>query len=212
MLKKHFKNVALLALIGGLFAVFQPQIKAEHLPKYPINNNVQFDLTYNDLVQKQPKIAAVEGNPALEPNPTSKPIKMASATEYIKSAPTSTPTSTPTTTPEPKVLPEVSNAPHSVIDHIVTYSEAYGVTTDIMIEIARCESGFRENAVNGPYAGIFQFTSSTWQSNRRAMGEDPNPDLRFNAEEAAKTAAFKMNRDGYGAWPACSRKALSLLN
>jgi hypothetical protein len=78
-----------------------------------------------------------------------------------------------------------------------------------MKKIAQCESGMRPEATNGPYGGMFQFVSSTWISNRKAMGKDPNPALRYNAAEAIETAAFKMGRDGYGAWPACSRKALA---
>lgn len=91
------------------------------------------------------------------------------------------------------------------------YAAEYNLDKNIMKHIAKCESGFRPEAVNGPYGGMFQFISSTWVSNRRAMGADQNPDLRFNAEEAIKTAAFKMSRDGFGAWPACSRKALAAL-
>lgn len=89
------------------------------------------------------------------------------------------------------------------------YGQQYGVDPIILEKIASCESGERAQAVNGPYGGIFQFVTSTWISNRKAMGEDPNPALRFNAEESIKTAAFKMGRDGYGAWPACSRKVLA---
>ncbi len=88
------------------------------------------------------------------------------------------------------------------------YGALYGVSPLMLQRIASCESGERANAVNGPYAGMFQFVAATWSSNRRAMGEDPNPALRYVAEEAVKTAAFKMSRDGYGAWPACSRKAM----
>lgn len=89
------------------------------------------------------------------------------------------------------------------------YGAEYGVDPVIMQKIASCESGERADATNGPYGGMFQFVASTWSSNRKAMGEDPNPDLRFDAEEAVKTAAFKMSRDGFGAWPACSRKVLA---
>lgn len=92
------------------------------------------------------------------------------------------------------------------------YGAVYGVDPVIMQKIASCESGERAEANNGPYGGMFQFATATWVSNRKAMGEDPNPVLRFNAEEAVKTAAFKMSRDGYGAWPACSRKVLASNN
>ena len=106
---------------------------------------------------------------------------------------------------------QIQNAPIDVVRLIEKYATEYGVDKNMMIGIAKCESGFRENAVNGPYAGIYQFVSGTWISNRRAMGLDENLSLRFNAEEATKTAAFKMSRDGFGAWPACQRKTKSLL-
>lgn len=141
--------------------------------------------------------------------------------EY-SSLPTATPI--PTSTPKPSPVPtkppvkmtaslEIHRigSPAEIQALIDRYSAQYGVSREIMTIIAKCESGFRANAVSGPYAGIYQFIASTWSSNRRAMGMDPNPDLRFNAEEAVRTAAFKMSRDGYGAWPACSRKAYSQL-
>lgn len=104
-----------------------------------------------------------------------------------------------------KTYPAVSH--EELINMIDKYATIYGAKKELMIPIMRCESGFNTNAINGPFAGLFQFISSTWISNRKAMGLDPNPSLRFNAEEAIKTAAFKMGRDGYGAWPACSEKA-----
>ncbi len=86
------------------------------------------------------------------------------------------------------------------------YSQEYGVSKDLLVKIAACESGFNPGAQNGPYGGMFQFLASTWVSNRKAMGLDPNPNLRYNSEEAIRTAAFKISRDGAGAWPVCSRK------
>lgn len=101
--------------------------------------------------------------------------------------------------------------PSDITRLIEKYAGEYGVNKDMMIHIAKCESGFRSNAVNGPYAGIYQFVATTWISNRRAMGLDENPQLRFNAEESVRTAAFKMSRDGFGAWPVCHAKARKLL-
>jgi len=102
-------------------------------------------------------------------------------------------------------------APQDVSQLIERYASEYGVNKEMMIHIAKCESGFRNTAVNGPYAGIYQFVASTWASNRRAMGLDTNPNLRYNTEEAIRTAAFKMARDGFGAWPVCQNKARKLL-
>jgi len=157
------------------------------------------------------------------------------ALELIEKSLNSTPTPIPTPTPADKALPTIKptviekkaitpvtqtaalvvhspKAPEVILSVIKKYSGEYNVSREMMIAIAHCESGFRENAVNGPYAGIYQFIASTWASNRRAMGLDPNPDLRFNAEEATRTAAFKMSRDGFGAWPVCQNKAKKLLS
>lgn len=108
----------------------------------------------------------------------------------------------PTLTLQPK-------ADTQVINSINKYASEYNVDSNIMIKIAECESSLNSEATNGQYAGIFQFHPNTWESNRRAMGEDANISLRFSAEESAKTAAFKMSRDGFGAWPECGSKAIA---
>lgn len=112
------------------------------------------------------------------------------------------------------VKPSTVPAPAELETLVERYAAQYGARKDIMLFIMKCESGYNPSAVSpsGSFAGLFQFMSSTWSSNRNAMGLDPNPALRTNAEEAIKTAAFKMGRDGYGAWPACSKKAFTSLN
>ena len=140
-------------------------------------------------------VAAV-ASPKTTPKPTSKP------------KPTVTPGISPDTKPTTKPAPVVS-APADLEALFAQHAATHGVDPMIMKKIAQCESGMRPEATNGPYGGMFQFVSSTWSANRKAMGKDPNPALRYNAAEAIETAAFKMGRDGYGAWPACSRKALA---
>lgn len=107
---------------------------------------------------------------------------------------------------------KIQIASSDIFQLIHKYALEFGGRADIMITIANCESGMKPEALSasGTYAGLYQFNSSTWASNRKALGLDPNPDLRFQAEEAIKTAAFKMGRDGYGAWPACSEKAFAI--
>lgn len=85
------------------------------------------------------------------------------------------------------------------------YSHEYAVDKQILERVAWCESSFNPEAVNGPYGGLYQFITSTWISSRQAMGLDINPALRFNPEEAIRTASYKISRDGLGAWPVCSR-------
>lgn len=86
------------------------------------------------------------------------------------------------------------------------YGKEYGVNKQVLSKIAYCESTFNPNAVNGPYAGMFQFVTSTWVADRKSMGLDPDPNLRFNAEEAVKTTAYKISRGGIGAWPVCGKR------
>lgn len=121
------------------------------------------------------------------------------------------------TTTLPKTTPVVITvaAPNpSHLDSLYTqYAQQYGVPLSTLQIIANCESRHNATALskNGLYGGLFQFSASTWRSNRTAMGLDTNPELRFNAEEAIKTAAFKISRDGVGAWPTCGKKAVAFI-
>ena len=74
---------------------------------------------------------------------------------------------------------------------------------NVMRHLAICESGFRADAVNGPYVGLFQFGPTTWQNIRAEIGENPDPDLRADAEEAIQTAAYALARGKLGIWPNC---------
>lgn len=85
------------------------------------------------------------------------------------------------------------------------YARNLGVESNLLKKIAKCESGFNASSNGGVYGGMFQFSAGTWRSTRSEMGLDPNPDLRFDAEESIKTSAFKISRGGIGAWPVCSR-------
>ncbi len=86
---------------------------------------------------------------------------------------------------------------------IERFGSQYGVDPNVLRYIAICESNFNPLAINGPYAGLYQFGPITWQNNRQLMNEDINPDLRFNAEEAIQTAAFVLSIGRGGVWPNC---------
>lgn len=114
-----------------------------------------------------------------------------------------TPTKTQATPlPQNKAFPA---NPQELEEWFDQYSALYGVSKETLKSISRCESNFNPAARNGNYVGLFQFASSTWVANRKAMGLDTNPDLRLNGEESIKTAAFKIARDGTSAWKACVR-------
>ena len=178
-------------------ASFEVKIQPQDIQK--VQSYAQNLANSNYFVEEAEHIEPVEV--AIEPNEeqiVSKQPQIATST-YVMPKPTPTNTSKPVVGPvELEILVDM-------------YAGTYGVRKDIMMIIMKCESGFNPSATNGSFGGLFQFMSSTWISNRKAMGLDPNPQLRFNAEEAIRTAAFKMGRDGYGAWPACSTKAFGQL-
>ena len=164
------------------------------------------DVVENTSTTSAQAVAIVEPKATGTALPTVIPTVQPTAKPTVK--PTIRPTATSTPTPTAKPVAAIT-APADLEALFQQHASTHGVSSEIMKKIAQCESGMRPEAVNGPYGGMFQFVSSTWVSNRRAMGKDTNPALRFNASEAIETAAFKMGRDGYGAWPACSRKALA---
>ncbi len=142
--------------------------------------------------------------------PTAAPEKQVVIKEFkAKITPTAAPiipTAVPTAIPEPTAVPQAPavTSPTDLDGLFAKYSGEYGVDEGLLKKIAKCESGFNPNANNsGMYLGMFQFASQTWSANRARMGLDTNPDLRTNAEEAIRTAAYVISRSGAGAWPNC---------
>ncbi|PIR43439.1 hypothetical protein COV24_02770 [candidate division WWE3 bacterium CG10_big_fil_rev_8_21_14_0_10_32_10] len=123
---------------------------------------------------------------------------------------TPTPTPPPVPTPIPTILPTtpVIEQPSNekLNDWFEEFSTLFNINKDILMKIAKCESNYNADSHNikYDYAGMYQFSKGTWESARYAMGEDPKPDLRFNPKEAIKTAAFKISKNGIGAWPNCN--------
>lgn len=122
---------------------------------------------------------------------------------FSTSTPTATPIPTNTNTPTPTIIAQpivTSEEIHKLMDR---FAGQYGVDVNILRHIATCESGFNSTVVNGPYGGLYQFNVNVWKNNRVLMGEDPNPDLRFNAEESTQTAAYLISKGKRSLWPNC---------
>jgi transglycosylase-like protein len=139
------------------------------------------------------------------PQPTKMPASPTPTTSPSPT-PTSVPTITPTqaTTPTPTPQPTVQDTTDNLDALFSQYSSMYSVSADELKKIAQCESGFNPSSNNsGLYLGMFQFSASTWESERAAMGVDPNPDLRTDPGESIRTAAFMISRGGINAWPNC---------
>ena len=137
-------------------------------------------------------------------------------TPPVKSSLQATPTESPKPTPSPSpppTLQSVAETPKPTVNATPfignlsaifdQYAGQYGVDPNYLRHIAQCESGFNPSAVNGPYTGLFQFHVNTWAKYRKEMGMDPSGDLRVNAEEAIRTAAYVVSRFGTNFWPNC---------
>lgn len=119
---------------------------------------------------------------------------------------TPTPSLTPKPTKTPTPSPKPSFVPIGTLDElIVRYANKESVDPALLKKIAACESGLNAQAVNGPYAGLYQFTQGSWETLRNRMNLDASTQLRFDPEEAVRTAAYKLALNGRAAWPNCSR-------
>lgn len=123
----------------------------------------------------------------------------------ITETPIPTPTKRPTPTFTPTPTPRPALSASSLDDLFTTYASRYNVDRELLKRIAFCESKFNPAVINGIYGGLFQFSGSAWRVTRARMGESQRSELRFNSEEAIKTASFKISRDGVAAWPNCSK-------
>lgn len=136
------------------------------------------------------------------PSPTNSPTPTETATPKPTAIPTSILTPTLTSTPTPTQTPATSA---QLDEWFTTYSNHYSIDREKLRLVAICESNIRPQATNGDYAGLYQFSTHTWKSTRNAMGMDPDPSLRFNPEEAIRTAAFKISTVGLSPWPNCGK-------
>ena len=170
-------------IAGNCFFYF---FRQKNRPEFPNNKNSLQNLQVLSAEEKA-------GNAALL-------LDYIVITETPVPTPTRKPTSTPTPTPSP--IP-VSSAELEFLFN--KYSSEYGVNKELLRKIAYCESKFNPNAANKYYAGLFQFSVNTWINTRREMNMNDDPQLRLNAEESIRTAAYKLSRGGVGSWPNCQK-------
>jgi hypothetical protein len=91
----------------------------------------------------------------------------------------------------------------TVLSHPTLSLKAPTADDDVWDHIANCESGGRWNTNTGNgYSGGLQFSPSTW----RAYGGSGSASGASREEQIA-VAEHVVARQGWGAWPVCSRKA-----
>ena len=133
------------------------------------------------------------------------------AAEIPTVTPELTPTATPTAVVAPKKVkptaipkPTPTAEPTENVNKLVDkYSAEYGLDVNVVRHLGLCESGFRSNATNGRYAGLFQYDTQTWKKIREEMKLDSNPDLRYSAEEAIRTTTYALAKGKQRLWPNC---------
>ncbi len=150
-----------------------------------LSKNSEPEVLSSNVVVATPKPTPIE-TPTPTVSPTPKPIK--------------TPEPTPESTPDPIPLLSSPEESHGFVER---FAGQYNVDPNVLRHIAVCESGFNAHAVNGSYVGLYQFGPITWQENRILIGEDPDPILRYSAEESVQTAAYLLATKGRRFWPNC---------
>lgn len=148
----------------------------------------------------EPSVIVPSASPSAEPMATPSAMMI---TEETVATSTTTPTKKPTPTPTKAAPTPTASLSVEVSGFVDRFSAQYGVDPNVIRHVAICESGYRSNATNGPYVGLFQFGAATWENIRKEMGEETAPDLRYSAEESIQTAAYVLSRNKGGIWPNC---------
>jgi soluble lytic murein transglycosylase-like protein len=82
-------------------------------------------------------------------------------------------------------------APTDIQAIIIKWAGVYGVSTDTLLRVAKCESTFRPTASNGAYLGLFQFLPSTFNAYAPAAGVPL--DAYWDADASAHVAAYMFS-------------------
>lgn len=143
------------------------------------------------LVTARTPISTLTPIPSPVPITTPTPTFLATPTPVVKRA-------TPTPTSQPKFMSQ------QIYGFTESFAGQYGVDANVIRALAVCESGFNPDAKYLNYVGLFQFSPTTWKNIRLEMGEDPDINLRANAEEAVQTAAYAVSKGMRGIWPNCN--------
>lgn len=137
--------------------------------------------------EEVPSIVSPEPTPVATPTPS----------------PTLVPTPTMTPLPTPTPVPARVDTSEEIQGFMERFAGQYGVDANVLRKVAVCESGFNPLAVNGGYAGLYQFGPTAWRNNRALMGEDPDLGLRFDAAASVQTAAYVITIGRGSIWPNC---------
>src|SRR3989344_4324369 len=182
-----------LTILSGLPAIFTPVLWHGSTPP-----------SFQSPIPKEEMVLSVktatnppQNSPTNTPTPTLTPTQTNTPTP----TPTDTPTPTPTATPTP--IPTVVTS-QDLESLFTKYADEFHIDKERLKRIAACESGFNTQAnYNNLYVGMFQFSEGAWTSARSSMSLSTDQELRKNAEESIRSAAYMLSRGQENAWPSC---------
>lgn len=104
------------------------------------------------------------------------------------------------------VRPKITYARGAYADWINDASIKFGVDASKMQRLMMCESGGNASAVGGGgrFYGLFQYLPSTWSGASSGAGFAGSS--IYDPKAQIYTTAWKISKQGYGAWPVCGRK------
>ncbi|MBI4084705.1 MAG: transglycosylase family protein [Candidatus Levybacteria bacterium] len=178
-----------LTILSSLPALFVPMLWQEAAPP-PFDSPIpKEEIVLSAKISSSP--------PKQQPTETTTPT--------LTPTPTNTPTPTPTDTPTPTPTPIPTVTTSQDLETLFTkYADEYHVDKERLKRTAACESGFNTQAnFNNLYVGMFQFSEGAWTTVRSSMGLSTDQELRKNAEESIRSAAFMLSRGQENAWPSC---------
>ncbi|SRR3990172_4660369 len=177
----------------------------EYFGKQVLEDQLSEITTIPDEDEKLVMSKSTTSLPIESPEPSEVPTRTPTLkpTLAVTLTPTANPSSTPTRVPTPSLVLQPQYTSEEIQGFIERFAGQYAVDPNALRHIADCESDFNPRAKNGDYLGLYQFSTNTWKNNRLLIGEDADPTLRLNAEEAVQTASFLLSIGKGGIWPNC---------
>jgi len=169
-----------------------------HAVERPSASTVADATPAHALAQRVPKPAKVVGIHTLGFTATwAANTSVSGADQRVPLAAVTTTTMPPTTTTPPTTAPPVTAPPAPVAAPAPAVSNG-----SVWDALARCEAGgnWAINTGNGYYGGL-QFSAGSWH----AVGGSGLPNQASRETQIAMGERLRA-RQGWGAWPACSRK------
>lgn len=179
----------LLALLGWLIPV---RVSLANKQEFPIPS-----LIFNTNIKYVPKPTHRVETPA-----------NTKATPRLSTKPKASPKVVPKPVPNKPVQTSHSGrhySPEEVVELIKSYSQQYGISADIPLRIAKCESGYNQYSKNksSTASGVFQYLASTWKGTDQGKAGMSVFDPDANVKAAVSYIAIHKSTSPWNASRSC---------